>query len=168
MGHIITLVGIVGQWNKLVTELHEIDFINSLHTVVGIGPNVSSWCCNPMLWEGILPWADCRWSGVYSDKVSWLFIITCWMVTNWSTLETYLQTFSKLMFTQTLNMFIQIKVIWESPTHMKHLYNLTLLHQSAIWINSVLMKLWISWGHTTTLIPLCCYLTSFPSISSVS
>jgi hypothetical protein len=35
-----------GQWNKLMIELHECNYINNLHIVAGIHPDVASWCRN--------------------------------------------------------------------------------------------------------------------------
>jgi hypothetical protein len=65
-------------------------------------------------WRSIMPWANCHQSGIDSVEVPWLFIIMCWMVTNWSSLETCLKTFRQIMYKQTLNTLIGIKVMFQS------------------------------------------------------
>jgi hypothetical protein len=98
------------------------NWINNLWTVARIHPDGSSLICHNL--RQLLTWADCHRGGVI-EEVSWVFIDTCWMVTNWSSLDTWLWTIRQINVQADLK---HVNDALKYQTHMK---------QCTIWNSSV-------------------------------
>jgi hypothetical protein len=75
----------IKNWNVWIQHCYNVQTVAAICDAL-------SFCCNQR-WRGILLCAACQGSGADDDKVPWLYIIICWTVTNWSSLEVVYNAF---------------------------------------------------------------------------